>query len=249
MLYDRPVSVLMADAAGQVSMPCKPGDIVAWFAGQYPAVKGTTVRAHIIGLTANDRNRHHYPWLARRTPLFYRLSDGSLDRFDPDEHVTDDVIEAEGDSLAWSASIVEAGELGAEPAEFYLEAHLEDFLLRNWDRLDWGRRLALWMDGERTGHQLRTPVGKLDFLCVDRDTEALVVVELKRGLPNDAVVGQIARYIGCVRSILAEPDQPVEGIIVAHEANDALRYAVSAVPGLHLLVYEISFALRPVPAP
>jgi hypothetical protein len=51
--------------------------------------------------------------------------------------------------------------------------------------------------------------------------------------------------MGWVRSELATPEQRVEGLIVAHEFDDRLHYAVSAVPGLALLRYEVSFSVRP----
>jgi hypothetical protein len=61
----------------------------------------------------------------------------------------------------------------------------------------------------------------------------LIVVELKRGRPSDKVVGQAARYIGYMRTYPAKPGQPVEGlIIIAHEADEPLRYAVAAFLGL-----------------
>ena len=96
-----------------------------------------------------------------------------------------------------------------------------------------------------SGHQFVTPIGRLDFLCIDQVTDALVVVELKRGRPSDMVVGQMARYMGYVRSHLAMPGQAVEGLIVTHEADDALRYAVAAFPGLALMTYEVTFELNP----
>ena len=97
-------------------------------------------------------------------------------------------------------------------------------------------------DGE-PGHQLSTPVGRLDFLCRDTATGALVVIELKRGRPSDRVVGQAARYMGWVRAHIAREQQPVEGIIVAHEQDEQLAYAVSVVPELSILTYRIDFAL------
>ena len=114
---------------------------------------------------------------------------------------------------------------------FVLEAHLEEFLVGNWKSIDWGRPLEIWNgpDGE-SGHQLVTPVGRLDFLCSDRSANALIVVELKRGRPSDKVVGQVARYIGYVRTHLAKPGQPVEGLIIAHDADEPLLYAVAAFP-------------------
>jgi RecB family endonuclease NucS len=74
-------------------------------------------------------------------------------------------------------------------------------------------------------------------------------VELKRGRPSDRVVGQVARYMGWVRTHLATTEQAVEGLIVAHDSDDALRYAVSAIPGLRLMTYEVKFELIAVEAP
>jgi restriction system protein len=132
-------------------------------------------------------------------------------------------------------------------AGFILEAQLEAFLVRNWKSISWGRLLQICEgpDG-KSGHQFVTPIGRLDFLCIDQVTDALVVVELKRGRPSDTVVGQIARYMGYVRSQLAMPGQSVEGLIVAQEADDALRYAVAAFPGLQLMTYQVTFELSPV---
>ena len=120
----------------------------------------------------------------------------------------------------------------------------------HWKSIDWGRPLEIWNgpDGE-SGHQLVTSVGRLDFLCSDRLTDALIVVELKRGRPSDKVVGQVARYIGYVRTHLAKPGQPVEGLIIAHDADDPLCYAVAAFPGLQLMTYEVTFQLKAVEEP
>lgn len=57
-------------------------------------------------------------------------------------------------------------------------------------------------------------------------------------------LGQIARYIGWIQAYMATAGQPVEGLIVAHESDESLRYAVSAVPGVRLMVYEIASELR-----
>ena len=94
-----------------------------------------------------------------------------------------------------------------------------------------------------------TPVGRLDFLCSDPATGALVVVELKRGRPSDKVIGQAARYIGYIRTHLAKPGQPVEGLIIARETDENLRYAAAAVPGLQLMTYEVTFQLHSVDEP
>src|SRR6266516_846896 len=245
MIYDRPIWALMKDAAAELSPPYTVADIVAWFAEHYPKVNRSSVRAHITGLTANDRNRHHYH-VGGMPALFVRQPDKTLVPFDPDsDHETDD------ERIDDEQSIDGPDEVATEQtAEFMLEAHLEEFLVGNWPSIGWGRALEIWSGpaGE-SGHQLATPVGRLDFLCIDHTTGALVVVELKRGRPSDKVVGQVARYMGYVRTQIAGPDQAVDGLIVAHDADDALRYAVSAFPGLHLMTYEVTFQLNKVEGP
>lgn len=82
----------------------------------------------------------------------------------------------------------------------------------------------------------------MDLLCVDTSTNALVVVELKRGHSADRFIGQVARYMGWVRGHLAATGQNV-----AREHDDRLRYAAAAVPGLTILTYNVTFQLAPVP--
>jgi hypothetical protein len=237
-LYDRPVAELMKEAAAEISYPARPGDLTAWFAERYPDVKSTTVRAHVKGLTENDSSRHHYASLARREPLFTRSHDGALMPFDATA-----AGDAEDDDVDLDDAEVEEGDL-----EFALEAYLEEFLLTNFDRIEWGRPLQLWESEEgELGHQYVTDVGRLDFLCRDTADDTLVVIELKRGRPSDRVVGQAARYMGWVRANLARPGQRVQGLIVAREQEDRLAYAVAAVPDLSVLTYQVAFRLS-VPA-
>jgi hypothetical protein len=59
----------------------------------------------------------------------------------------------------------------------------------------------------------------------------------------------VARYIGYVRTHLAKQGQLVEGLIIAHDADDPLRYAVAAFPGLQLMTYEVTFQLKAVEEP
>jgi hypothetical protein len=244
VIYDRPIWALMQDAAADLSPPYTVGELIAWFAQHYPKIKATSVRAHIKGLTVNDPSRHHYQ-VSGRAALFVRQPDKTLMPYD----VTADSDSDDDEEL--DDEPVLTGEMTLEQSsEFVLEAHLEEFLVGNWKSINWGRPLEIWNGpaGE-SGHQLVTPVGRLDFLCSDRLTDALIVVELKRGRPSDKVVGQAARYIGYVRTHLAKPGQPVQGLIVAHDADDPLRYAVAAFPGLQLMTYEVTFQLKAVEEP
>jgi hypothetical protein len=54
--------------------------------------------------------------------------------------------------------------------------------------------------------------------------------------------------MGWVRTYLAATGQGVEGIVVAREHDDRLRYAAAAVPGLTILTYNVTFRLVPMPA-
>src|SRR4051812_15311592 len=148
-LYDRPVAELMKEAAAEISYPARPSDLVTWFAEHYPDVKSSTVRAHVKGLTENDRSRHHYAGLARREPLFTRSADGALMAFDSSTGPV-----ALGGEAEDGDTDVEEAEL-----EFVLEAYLEEFLLSNFDRIDWGRPLQVWeSDSGDLGHQYATDV-------------------------------------------------------------------------------------------
>ncbi len=139
----------MIEAAAQIDYPASRGDLITWFAEHYPHAKASTVQAHVTGLTDNDRNRHHYAWLARREPLFTRTPDGLLTAFEAFAEDREEDIEVDGD------------ETPAPRLEFALEAFLEQFLLANWEGIGWGRPLELWESEAELGHQLATPVGPI----------------------------------------------------------------------------------------
>jgi len=250
MFYDKPVAELRRDAADALSDPTSANAVIQWFEANYPKVQTTTVRAHIIGLTANNSSRKHYPSLAKRSPVFFQTSQGLLTRFDSETHKLVEsltTLNAEDSEIDLVELAFAQESATAATMEFALEAYLEEFILTNWTLIDWGRRLELWEDSDgRTGYQFQTPVGRLDLLARDADTDALVVIELKRGRSSDRVVGQAARYIGWIRNNLAKPGQLVEGIVIAGDVDDRLKYAVSAVLGLTVLAYQVSFELTDV---
>jgi restriction system protein len=131
-------------------------------------------------------------------------------------------------------------------AEFALERHLEDFIVANWKSIDFHADLDLYETDGLNGQQFPAgPAGQwnIDFLCVDKKTNDFVVVELKRGRSSDAVVGQVLRYMAWVRDNLVADGQGVRAVVIAHSADDALRYAVKALPNVDVLTYRLSFAL------
>lgn len=131
-----------------------------------------------------------------------------------------------------------------DPYAFAMEKHLEDFLVSNWGQTELGREFSIFSEeGELVGQQYATDAGPIDVLAVSKDNKRLLVVELKRGRVNDVVVGQTLRYMGYVQEEIAEPDQKVEGVIIALEDDQKLRWALAAVPNISFYRYQIGFKL------
>ena len=98
-------------------------------------------------------------------------------------------------------------------------------------------------DGELVGQQYQTDAGPIDILAVSKDKKRILVVELKKGRAGDTVVGQVLRYMGFVKEQIAEDGQSVEGIIIALEDDQKLRWALLNIPSVSLYKYEVSFKL------
>lgn len=132
----------------------------------------------------------------------------------------------------------------ASESEFALEEHLEEFIFQNWGIIDWGRDIVLYQTEEINGRQYPAGPWSIDFLVFDKTNNEFVVIELKRGKTSDAVVGQVLRYMNWVKESLAESGQPVRGIIIAKEVDEALKYAVMGLD-IEILTYKVDFSLKP----
>lgn len=131
-----------------------------------------------------------------------------------------------------------------DPSAFAMEKHLEAFLVANWSQTILAVDFNIYEEnGEPVGQQYATDAGPIDVLAISKDKKRLLVVELKRGRANDVVVGQVLRYMGFVKDQLAEDDQTVEGVIIALEDDQKLRWAMMAVPNLSFYRYQVSFKL------
>lgn len=130
-------------------------------------------------------------------------------------------------------------------AEFAMEKHLEDFLVQNWAKTPMGAVYEIYSEnGNLVGQQYPTDTGPIDILAISKDEKTLLVVELKKGRANDVAVGQILRYMGYVREVLAEKDQSVKGVIIAAEDDPRLRRALVMTPEISFYRYQISFKLH-----
>lgn len=146
------------------------------------------------------------------------------------------------------AEPVEAGGAEISPeaseAEFAMENHLEDFLVKNWEHTELGRKYELIEEGgDLVSQQYRTDVGNIDLLVRDKENRQFVVIELKKGQTSDATVGQVARYMGWVRKNRAD-GQEVKGIIIARSNDLKLQYALEEVRNVELFVYKVNFVLE-----
>jgi restriction system protein len=131
-----------------------------------------------------------------------------------------------------------------DPSVFALEAHLEDFLVKNWAQTELGIDYEIFQeDGELVGKQYQTDTGPLDILAISKDKKTLLVVELKKGRVSDNVVGQIQRYMGYVKDELAEADQVVKGAIIGLEDDLKIKRALSVTNNIEFYRYHVSFNL------
>lgn len=247
--YDKPTWQLVEDALDDLPDPFTNEDAVAWFKEHYPNLRPTTVSAHLSGMSINAKTRRNMPSLIEHG-ILYKLERNLYTRYNSGIHGTFDEsglqrgVGAADDSDEDDA-LEALTELSDEQVEFALELHLEDFMERNWSQIDFGRALEIVTDDEglRIGRQYNTGVGPIDFLCRDRSSDALVVVELKKNKTSDQVVGQCQRYMGWVKRHVANEGQGVEGLIVAPEVTDKLRYALDMTTSIGVRCYRVQFEL------
>ena len=193
-----------------------------------------------------EAQKHHTNQIWGNLRRWYEvnnISEGDLIKvkFDPDERIGNqcvlhlEIVEKRQISVEEREEIVEEEKQATEiPLEF--EKQLEDFVEANLELIEPGLKLYVDDTGNK-GRQYPTDVGNIDLLCV-RSNGDFVVIELKRGKASDKVVGQISRYMGWVKQNLAE-DRNVYGIIIAHDFDEKLKYAVIANDKLSIKYYKI----------
>jgi len=131
------------------------------------------------------------------------------------------------------------------PIAFALEKHLEEFLVKNWEKTDLGKHYDIYPEGgEMRGQQYDAGTGWIDILAISKDRQELLVIELKKGRASDAVVGQIQRYMGYVISEVAEEGQKVKGCIIALDDDLRIQYALKVNPSIDFYRYKLNFELH-----
>lgn len=129
-------------------------------------------------------------------------------------------------------------------SEFVLEKYLEEFIVSNFDVIFKGK-LHIYKDSEgEIGQQYTTDIGAIDILAVEPVSGSLTVIELKKGRPSDQVIGQCLRYMGWVKKNLCKGDQGVKGLVICHEPDPKLSYALEMTKNIDVRYYSMSFTLR-----
>jgi hypothetical protein len=162
-------------------------------------------------------------------------------------YLLDEVSSTWTDKPSITDSPVEtASAADAEGGRFALERQLEEFSLENWDRTPLASEWAIYStpDDPEGGNQFPTDVGRIDILAVHKTQPRFLVIELKRNQSNDQTVAQILRYTGWVKMHLAKQGQSVEGLIIAHKVEKEASYALSMVPSVRMMTYEVEFRLQ-----
>ncbi|MCX7111799.1 MAG: hypothetical protein NTX45_17065 [Proteobacteria bacterium] len=82
---------------------------------------------------------------------------------------------------------------------------------------------------------------RIDILLEEKDTSNLLAVELKSGVADYKVFGQVSMYMGL---LLAQfPDRKISCVIVAGNIDPSLKYACATTDRVALKVYRMSVEL------
>ncbi len=133
--------------------------------------------------------------------------------------------------------------------EFVLEKNLEEFIVSNF-KVVFKDEIYIYQceeeEEENVGQQYPTDFGNIDILARDLAGN-YVVIELKKDKSSDKAAGQILRYMGWVKEHLCQQDQSVRGIIICHDRDEHLDYALSVVENVEVRLYSVDFKLKPYP--
>jgi len=241
--YDKTIKIMMNDfvrelqiAAGQV---VSSNQILKWFRQNYPNVKESSVRAHLIIMSTNAKSRiHHNVRPGSGHDLFYQTDSKTFRLYDAGKDTSPIYKENDIENIVSDET---SDEESPESAEFGFEKDLQNFLVKNLDLIEPG--LKLYENEGITG--IEYPVGTrfADILATDSNND-LAVIELKVSRGYDRVIGQILRYMAWIEKNLADESQKVRGMIIARQISEDLKLACSKIADVELMEYELSVKIK-----
>jgi len=241
---------LSCGALWTVSKGMKKGDCVLCpdGAGSYRIGEVTGDYYYAVGQILPHRRRvNWFEKLIERSSMSEALrnSTGSIGTVSNISSYREEIESLIGKAPATAGPVIFASNPEIEdPVAFAMEKHLEAFLVANWNQTILSKDFSIYEeDGEPVGQQYATDAGPIDVLAISKNKKRLLVVELKRGRATDVVVGQVLRYMGFIKEQIAEADQTVEGVIIALDDDQKMRWALLSVPSISFYRYEISFKL------
>lgn len=130
---------------------------------------------------------------------------------------------------------------------FGLEKYLHEFLRDNWQSLPLSKEWEIYSEPGDEEAGFLYPCGKwyIDILAKHKKDPRWLVIELKRNQTSDATIGQVLRYIGYIQEEVAEPGETVEGLVISHQSDESIEYALKAIENVKYARYEVGFKLYP----
>jgi hypothetical protein len=188
--------------------------------------------------------------------VFQRLATRFEDRFRVLQILVQTYFPADRAGRLWDllgdpidASRAQPDHVAEGPSERITERALEEHIETHWHETpfaDLGVQLSRLETTGLPGRQVLTPVNSIDLLGFRPERREWWVFELKRGRPNDAVVGQISRYLGWMRAEHCGGGQSAVGAIIARSADRKLRFSAGANSALSLWQFDEHLRLHPV---
>jgi RecB family endonuclease NucS len=119
---------------------------------------------------------------------------------------------------------------------------LREYISNNIESVEKGLSLYEDKDGN---NGVEFPAGNwsIDVLATDVN-DNYVVIELKKSRTSDRVFGQLARYMGWVKTNLCKGNQKVRGIIIGGTITEELKYAAKLYDNIKLLEYSLSVSFK-----
>jgi endonuclease len=252
-----PVWQLLRDAIQHFNREVTYSELKQFVWAQYPDINTSTLTCQIIVCSVNHPSRIHYPENKKpractsQYDFLYHTGRGRVAPYSPEQHGLWEIHQSPDGTLSVRllqeplSEQTPTSDSDEQSSTFALEGHLRDYLARNLaNSSDFGTLTIYTSQDGRDGVEFQTDVGPIDILATAPSGD-FHVFELKLGRGPDNALGQILRYMGWVSQHLAK-DKKVFGVIVASEISEKLRYAVTLVPNVRLMEYELHFVVRPI---